>query len=89
MMEAAAKVCGGATIGVILTGMGRDGADGMKAIKDAGGLTIAQSPETCVVFGMPKEAIELGVIDKILPVDRIANDLEYVTKMNEIENANN
>ncbi|MBL7958773.1 chemotaxis-specific protein-glutamate methyltransferase CheB [bacterium] len=88
MMETAAKVYGGATIGVILTGMGRDGADGMKAIKDAGGLTIAQSPETCVVFGMPKEAIELGVVDKILPIERIANDLEYVTKMNEIENAN-
>jgi len=88
MMETAAKVCGGATIGVILTGMGRDGADGMKAIKEAGGMTIAQSPETCVVFGMPKEAIELGVIDKILPIERIANDLEYVTKMNEIENAN-
>lgn len=87
MMETAAKVYGGATIGVILTGMGRDGADGMKAIKDAGGLTIAQSPETCVVFGMPKEAIELGVVDKILPIERIANDLEYVTKMNEIENA--
>ena len=88
MMETAAKVCGGATIGVILTGMGRDGADGMKAIKEAGGMTIAQSPETCVVFGMPKEAIELGVIDKILPIERIANDLEYVTKMSEIENAN-
>ncbi|MBL7996372.1 chemotaxis-specific protein-glutamate methyltransferase CheB [bacterium] len=87
MMETAAKVYGGATIGVILTGMGRDGADGMKAIKDAGGLTIAQSPETCVVFGMPKEAIELGVIDKILPIERIANDLEHVTKMNEIANA--
>ncbi|KAB2879589.1 chemotaxis-specific protein-glutamate methyltransferase CheB [bacterium] len=87
MMETAAKVYGGATIGVILTGMGRDGADGMKAIKDAGGLTIAQSPETCVVFGMPKEAIELGVVDKILPIERIANDLEYVTKLNEIENA--
>lgn len=87
MMEAAAKVCGAATIGVILTGMGRDGADGMKAIKEAGGMTIAQSPETCVVFGMPKEAIELGVVDKILPVDRIATDLEYVTKLNEVESA--
>lgn len=87
MMEAAAKVCGAGTIGVILTGMGRDGADGMKAIKEAGGMTIAQSPETCVVFGMPREAIELGVIDKISPIDRIANDLEYITKMSEIENA--
>jgi two-component system chemotaxis response regulator CheB len=87
MMEAAAKVCGAATIGVILTGMGRDGADGMKAIKEAGGMNIAQSPETCVVFGMPKEAIELGVVDKILPVDRIATDLENITKMNEVESA--
>ncbi len=87
MMESAAKVCGAATIGVILTGMGRDGADGMKAIKEAGGMNIAQSPETCVVFGMPKEAIDLGVVDKILPVDRIAGDLEQVTKMNEVESA--
>jgi two-component system chemotaxis response regulator CheB len=88
MMESAAKVCGASTIGVILTGMGRDGADGMKAIKEAGGMNIAQSPETCVVFGMPKEAIDLGVVDKILPIDRIAADLEMVTKMNEVESAN-
>ncbi len=87
MMESAAHVCGAATVGVILTGMGRDGADGIKAIKEAGGLTIAQSPETCVVFGMPKEAIELGVVDKILAVERIAYELELITKVFELENS--
>jgi two-component system chemotaxis response regulator CheB len=86
MMESAAKVYAGSTVGVILTGMGRDGADGIKAIKESGGMTIAQSPETCVVFGMPKEAIELGVVDKILPVEKIGGELEFITKMFEAEN---
>jgi len=75
MMESVAKVCGASTVGMILTGMGRDGADGMKAIKEAGGVTIAQNQETCVVFGMPKEAIELGVVDKVLPIDKMAEEL--------------
>ena len=51
------------TVGVILTGMGSDGAHGLKAIKEAGGYNIAQDESTCIVFGMPKEAIALGVID--------------------------
>ncbi len=75
MMESAAKVYGAAVLGIILTGMGRDGADGMREIKAAGGLTLAQSPESCVVFGMPKEAIELGVVDKVLPVERMADEI--------------
>lgn len=83
MMESVARTYGGAALGVILTGMGRDGADGMRVIKEAGGLTIAQSPESCVVFGMPKEAIDLGVIDKILPVDKIAHEILNVVKVDE------
>lgn len=75
MMESVARHMGAATIGVILTGMGRDGADGMKAIKEAGGATIAQNQETCVVYGMPREAVELGVVDKILPIERIAEEV--------------
>jgi len=59
-------------IGVIMTGMGDDGAKGMKELKDAGALTIAQDEESCVVFGMPKEAIKLGAIDHVLSLEKIA-----------------
>jgi two-component system chemotaxis response regulator CheB len=51
--------------------MGSDGKLGMKSIKEKGGMTIAEAEETCVVFGMPKEAIGMGVVDKILPLDQI------------------
>lgn len=69
--ESAAGVFGGAVIGVLLTGMGNDGADGMKAIHDAGGITIAQDEKTSVVFGMPKQAIEKGAAKIIAPLDEI------------------
>jgi two-component system, chemotaxis family, protein-glutamate methylesterase/glutaminase len=58
--------------GVLLTGMGRDGADGMLTIAQAGGVTIAQDEATCIVFGMPKEAIALGAVQHILPLHAIA-----------------
>ncbi|MBI4780762.1 MAG: chemotaxis-specific protein-glutamate methyltransferase CheB [Oscillatoriophycideae cyanobacterium NC_groundwater_1537_Pr4_S-0.65um_50_18] len=60
------------TIGILLTGMGRDGADGMRSIAQAGGFTIAQNEATSVVFGMPKEAIALGAAKQILPIHLIA-----------------
>ncbi len=66
-----AKYYGRSTVGVLLTGMGRDGADGMLTIAKSGGLTIAQNEESCVVFGMPKEAIALGAANHILPVKDI------------------
>ena len=59
-------------LGIILTGMGDDGARGMKLLHDRGARTIAQDEETCVVFGMPKEAIELGAVDEVMPLDRVA-----------------
>lgn len=70
-----AKCYGAANIAVLLTGMGRDGADGMLAIAQAGGITIAQNEASCVVFGMPKEAIALGAAKHILPVNEIASML--------------
>jgi len=68
----AAQTFGARTIGVVLTGMGRDGAKGMAAVKASGGATLAQDKATSLVYGMPKAAIELGVIDTVSPLDRIA-----------------
>jgi len=75
IMKAAAEVYGSGVLGVLLTGMGKDGADGLKAIKAAGGRTIAQDEETCAVFGMPKEAIENNAADHVLPIDKIAKQI--------------
>lgn len=75
MMESAAEVYGNNVLGVILTGMGNDGKDGMKAIKDNRGQTIAESEETSVVFGMPHEAIAAGVTDKVLPLGEIPDEI--------------
>lgn len=72
LFSSIAHVYGRKSIGILLTGMGRDGADGMKAIADAGGATIAQDEATSVVFGMPKEAIVLGAAERILPIDTIS-----------------
>lgn len=58
--------------GVILTGMGDDGVRGLLEMKQAGTVTIAQDETTCVVFGMPKEAIKLGAVDKVLPLHAVA-----------------
>ena len=62
---------GPAAVGVLLTGMGKDGAQGFKALHDAGAHTIAQDEATCVVFGMPKEAIALGAVEEVLPLEQI------------------
>jgi two-component system, chemotaxis family, protein-glutamate methylesterase/glutaminase len=71
-MESAAKAYGDRAVGVILTGMGTDGAWGLKSIKEVGGSTIAEDESTCVIFGMPKAAIEMGCVDKIVPLPMIA-----------------
>ncbi|MCD6362613.1 MAG: chemotaxis response regulator protein-glutamate methylesterase [Synergistetes bacterium] len=75
MMLSVAEIFRGKTVGVILTGMGRDGARGMKKIKEYGGITIAEDKSTCVVFGMPKVAIDEGAADIVVPVDRIAEEI--------------
>ncbi len=71
LLSSVALAYKGRAIGIILTGMGSDGVRGMKQIKEAGGMTIAQDEKTCIVFGMPRVAIESGCIDKILPLDII------------------
>ncbi len=73
MMKSVASVWRGRKMGVLLTGMGTDGVDGMAAIKRAGGATIAQDEKTCVVFGMPRAAHEAGSVDRLLPLNRISS----------------
>lgn len=74
-MESAAKVYGDGVLGVLLTGIGRDGAKGLKAIKDAGGSTIAEDQLSCIIFGMPKAAIDLGCVDEVVPLPLIAQTI--------------
>jgi two-component system chemotaxis response regulator CheB len=71
LFSSLAQSYGGRTVAVLLTGMGNDGARGMKEIHDKGGRTIAQDEETSIIFGMPASAIELGVVDEVLPLDKI------------------
>jgi two-component system chemotaxis response regulator CheB len=72
LFRSAARYSGKNAVGVIMTGMGDDGAKGMLEMKEAGAVTIAQDEATCIVFGMPKEAIKLGGVDKILALEDIA-----------------
>jgi len=72
LFRSAARYAGRNAVGVIMTGMGDDGAHGMLEMHQAGAFTIAQDEATCVVFGMPKEAIKLGGVDKILPLQSMS-----------------
>jgi two-component system chemotaxis response regulator CheB len=74
-MSSAAEVITDPLVGVILTGMGEDGAAGIKSIKAVGGQTIAQDEDTSAVFGMPKRAIETGFVDDVLPIDEISEGI--------------
>jgi len=75
LFKSTAQYAGPNSIGAILTGMGADGAEGLLRMKQAGAKTIAQDEKSCVVFGMPKEAIKLGAADKVVPLDRVAEEI--------------
>ena len=81
MFQSVARFAGANSVGVILTGMGNDGAAGMLAMKKAGAFNLAQDEKTCVVFGMPKEAIKAGGVDKILPLPDIPSAILAHLKM--------
>ncbi len=72
LFRSAARYAGKNSVGVIMTGMGDDGAKGLLEMKEAGAVTLAQDEQSCVVFGMPKEAVRLGAVDKVLPLQDIA-----------------
>jgi len=79
-MASAAETISDPLVGVILTGMGEDGAAGIRAVKDAGGRTIAQDEDTSAVFGMPKRAIETGAVDEVLPIEDIPQGILRTAK---------
>lgn len=72
LFESVARTAGANAVGVILTGMGGDGARGMLSMRRVGAVTIAEDESTCVVFGMPKEAIACGAVDYVVPLDRVS-----------------
>jgi two-component system chemotaxis response regulator CheB len=75
LFRSVAKYAGRNAIGIIMTGMGDDGARGLLEMREAGAATMAQDEESCVVFGMPKEAIRLGAVKTVLPLSRIAQTI--------------
>jgi len=72
LFHSLAEVYGSQAAGVILTGMGDDGADGLAALHAAGGLTIAQDEASCIVYGMPREAVARQAVDQVLPLEQVA-----------------
>ncbi|MEJ2077016.1 MAG: chemotaxis response regulator protein-glutamate methylesterase [Acidobacteriota bacterium] len=82
-----ARNAGRNAVGVILTGMGSDGARGLAAMRESGSRTIAQDEETCVVFGMPKEAIRLGAAERILPLPEIPRNILQLCTADRRQNA--
>lgn len=78
LFRSAARYAGANAVGVIMTGMGDDGARGLLEMREAGSITIAQDEATCVVFGMPAEAIRLGGAGRVLPLGRIAGEVVRV-----------
>ncbi|MBN2686486.1 MAG: chemotaxis response regulator protein-glutamate methylesterase [Pontiellaceae bacterium] len=80
LFRSTARYAGCNAIGIIMTGMGDDGARGIREMKDAGALTIAQDEKSCVVFGMPNEAIKTGGIDEVVPLERIPAAMHALLK---------
>ncbi len=75
LFRSAARYAGKNCIGIIMTGMGDDGAKGMLEMKETGAVTLAQDEQSCVVFGMPNEAIKRGAVDRVLPLERLAQEV--------------
>ena len=83
MFMSLASLCGSRVVAVILTGMGNDGSQGVRAIKAAGGDILAESEESAVVFGMPREAIATEMVDRVAPLERIAGEIVSMCEMSQ------
>ena len=86
-MASVANLYGRSAVGVLLTGMGEDGRDGMRAIADSGGSTIAQNEETSIVFDMPSSAIDAGTAHEVLPLWSIADHVNTIVSRGANANA--
>ena len=80
LFKSASQVYGESLVSVVLTGMGSDGAEGTRHVKQAGGITIAQDEASSMIYGMPCSAVETGCVDMVLPLDAIAKQLELLAK---------
>jgi two-component system chemotaxis response regulator CheB len=80
LFESIAAHCGPRSVGVVLTGMGSDGAAGVRAIAEAGGCTIAQDEETSVVWGMPGAAVRVGGVTRVLPINLMAAEIDRAVR---------
>jgi two-component system chemotaxis response regulator CheB len=83
MMKSAATSFRGPLLGVIMTGMGKDGVEGLKWIKSKGGYVIAQDEESCIVYGMPQAALDEGVVDSMVSLENISLAFTRLTKIRE------
>ena len=82
LFESVARARKGRAVGVILTGMGKDGASGLLSMRKAGAKTFGQSESSCIVYGMPKAAFELGAVEKQLPLERLSAAIISETSSN-------
>jgi two-component system chemotaxis response regulator CheB len=80
LFNSAAQCAGRHALGVLLTGMGRDGAQGMQQLKAAGAVNLVQNEATCVVYGMPRAAVDLGVVDRVLPLDHMPHGIIHALR---------
>ena len=85
LLNSVAKHCGDDAVGIILTGMGRDGAAGMLAIREAGGITLAQDEASSVIYGMNQEAVNAGGVLKLLPLDQLAAEIVDVLSLKAVD----
>ena len=81
LFKSTAKNAGANALGIILTGMGADGARGLLQMKEAGAITIAQDEKSCVIYGMPKEAVKRGAAGKVLALNRIPREIVSTFRM--------
>ena len=76
LFRTGAYIYGSKVLGVVMTGMGNDGASGVREVHNHGGCILAEAEETCVVYGMPREAVATGLVEKSVPVDKMMREVE-------------